>query len=139
VETRQRLVLYLGFTEVFEVEIAKFILAALGTFLSVLGFSFAVFQYWKKKQEEKFDLLKKSMEAMVQNEIQARSYAMEQEAQARSNALNRLDKRIEFLEQSVLHSFEKRLSIIEGELRGIKPILLAIQNWFVNNNTGKQG
>jgi hypothetical protein len=120
------------------VEIAKFILTAVGTFLSVFTLSFAVFQYWKKKQEEKFDLLKKSMESMVQNEIQARSNAMEQEAQARSNALNRLDKRIEFLEQSVLHSFEKRLSLIEGELKGIKPVLMAIQQWFVNNDTGKR-
>jgi archaellum component FlaC len=108
------------------VEIAKFVLAAIGTFLSVLGFSFAVFQYWKKKQEEKFVLLKKSIEAEVQNETAARS-----------NALNRLDKRIEFLEQRVLQSFENRLSVIEGELKGIKPILQSIQNWFINNNTGR--
>jgi hypothetical protein len=58
------------------------------------------------------------------------------ETQARTNALNRLDKRIEFLERNVLHGFENRLSMIEGELKGIKPILLSIQNWFVNNNTG---
>jgi chaperonin cofactor prefoldin len=107
-------------------EIAKFVLAAIGTFISVVGLSFAVFQYWKKKQEEKFDLLKKSIETTVQNETQTRS-----------NALNRLDKRIEFLEQRVLQSFENRLSIIEGELKGIKPILQSIQNWFINNNTGR--
>jgi hypothetical protein len=118
------------------VEIAKFVLTTVGTFLAVLGFLFTVFQYWKKKQEEKFNLLKESMETMVQNEIQMRSNALDQEAQARSNALNRLDKRIEFLEQSVLHGFENRLSTIEGELRGIKPILQSIQNWFINN-TGK--
>jgi hypothetical protein len=108
------------------VEIAKFVLTVIGTFLSVLGFSFAVFQYWKKKQDEKFDLLKKSIETMVQNENQARS-----------SALDRLDKRIEFLERSVLQGFENRLSVIEGELRGIKPILQAIQNWFINNTGSK--
>ncbi|MDR0322328.1 MAG: hypothetical protein LBI28_12575 [Treponema sp.] len=107
-------------------EIAKFVLTVIGTFLSVLGFSFAVFQYWKKKQDEKFDLLKKSIETMVQNENQARS-----------SALDRLDKRIEFLERSVLQGFENRLSVIEGELRGIKPILQAIQNWFINNTGSK--
>ena len=107
-------------------EIAKFILTAVGTFLSVFSLSFAVFQYWKKKQDEKFDLLKESMEKMVQDETQTRS-----------NALERLDKRIEFLERSVLQGFENRLSVIEGELRGIKPILLAIQGWFINNKGNK--
>jgi septation ring formation regulator EzrA len=108
------------------VEIAKFILAAIGTFISVSGLSFAIFQYWKKKQEEKFASLQNSVEGLVKDETQARS-----------NALNRLDKRIEFLERSVLQGFENRLSVIEGELRGIKPILQSIQNWFINNNTGR--
>jgi len=101
-------------------EIAKFILTAVGTFLSVFALSFTVFQYWRKKQDEKFDNLKSSVKEMVQTETQARTASLE-----------RMDKRIEFLERSVVHGFENRLSIIEGELRGIKPILLSIQNWFI--------
>lgn len=119
-------------------EIAKFVLTVLGTFISVLGFSFAVFQYWKKKQDEKFELFQKSIETMVQNETQTRSNILDQETRERNNALNRLDKRIEFLERSVLQGFENRLSVIEGELRAIKPILQAIQNWFIDNNTGSK-
>jgi hypothetical protein len=107
--------------EVF-VEIAKFVLTAIGTFLSVLGFSFAVFQYWKKKQDEKFEDLKKSVSETVLAE-----------GQSRAGDITRLDKRIEYLERSVLHALESRLSFIEGELKGIKPILQAIQNWFINN------
>jgi hypothetical protein len=104
------------------VEIAKFVLTATGTFLSVLGFSFAVFQYWKKKQDEKFEELKKTV-----------SESVRAEGQSRTGDISRLDKRIEYLERSVLHALESRLSVIEGELKSIKPILQAIQNWFINN------
>ena len=110
-------------------EIAKFVLTAIGTFLSVFGLSFTVFQYWKKKQDEKFADFKKHLEGSV-----------EKETHARNDAIERIDKRIEFLERSVVHGFENRLSVIEGELRGIKPILQAIQNWFINNTpSGKKG
>jgi uncharacterized membrane protein len=98
------------------VEIAKFVLTTVGTFLAVLGFLFTVFQYWKKKQEEKFSELR--------NETK--------------DSITRLGKRIEFLEMNVVHSFENRLSVIEGELKGIKPILQSISNWFINNDTRRK-
>ncbi|GHV76473.1 hypothetical protein AGMMS49942_12940 [Spirochaetia bacterium] len=106
-------------------EVAKFILTAVGTFISVFALSFTIFQYWRKKQDEKFDLLK----AAVKNGIQ-------DEEEARKDALSHLEKRVEYLEHRVVQAFENRLSTIEGELRGIKPILQAIQNWFINNTPG---
>jgi hypothetical protein len=93
------------------VEIAKFILTAVGTFLSVFGLSFTVFQYWKKKQDEKFDTLKSETKGSIK----------------------RMGSRIEVLEQNALRNLENRLSLIEGELKGLKPILQSIQNWFINN------
>lgn len=96
-------------------KIAEFIFAAVGSFLSVFGISFTVFQYWKKKQDEKFsDLKTETKDSML-----------------------RLEKRIDTLEQSVVRNFESRLSVIEGELRGIKPILQSIQNWFITNTPRK--
>ena len=92
-------------------EIAKFIFTAIGTFLSVLSLSFAVFQYWKKKQDEKFEALQKQTR----------------------DSVTRLGQRLELLEQNFARSVESRLSHIEGEIKGIKPILLAIQNWIFNN------
>jgi phage-related protein len=92
-------------------EIAKFVLTAIGTFISVLALSFTVFQYWKKKQDEKFAELREETR----------------------NSVTRLGERIGSIEQSFIRNFENRLSQIEGELKGIKPILQAIQNWFVNN------
>ena len=103
-------------------EIAKFVLTAIGTFLSVFALSFTIFQYWRKKQDEKFTSLENEVKGTVQKETQSRK-----------DAIERLEKRIEFLEHQVVHGFENRLSVIEGELKGIKPILQAIQNWFITN------
>ena len=94
-------------------EIAKFIFTAIGTFLSVMSLSFAVFQYWKKKQDEKFA------------EMQAQT----------KDSVTRLGQRLEFLEQNLARSMESRLSHIEGEIKGIKPILLLIQDWFIKNKS----
>ena len=97
-------------------EIAKFVFAAIGTFLSVLSISFAVFQYWKKKQDEKFEAL---------------------QAQTK-DSVTRLGQRLELLEQNFARSVESRLSLIEGEIKGLKPILQSIQNLFINNTpTGR--
>jgi hypothetical protein len=103
-------------------EIAKFVLTAIGTFLSVFALSFTIFQYWRKKRDEKFTGLENEINGTVQKE-----------ARSRKDGDARLEKRVELLEQSVVCSFENRLSLIEGELRGLKPILQAIQNWFIDN------
>jgi len=104
------------------VEIAKFILTAVGTFLSVFGLSFTVFQHWRKRQDEKFDMLKKSLDAAVQNE-----------ANNREKAVSHMEGRITAIEYTLSQRFENRLSVIEGELKGIKTTLQAIQNWFIQN------
>jgi hypothetical protein len=93
------------------VEIAKFVLTAVGTFISVFALSFTIFQYWRKKQKEKIDALRDDTK----------------------RSITRLGERIEELEKIVMRSFESRLGLIEGELKGMKPILQAIQNWFINN------
>jgi hypothetical protein len=103
-------------------EIAKFILTAVGTFLSVFALSFTVFQYWRKKQDEKFKVLKESLKGEVQGE-----------RDARKESLERLGKRIENLENNVMQDLQRRMSTIEGELKGMRNILEKIQGWFVDN------
>jgi hypothetical protein len=88
---------------------------AVGTFLSVLSLSFAVFQYWRKKQDEKFDLFRTEI----------------RDTEARH------EKRLSNLENMMSQKFENRLSVMEGELKGIKAILQSINNWFINGG-GKQ-
>jgi hypothetical protein len=109
-------------------EIAKFILTAAGTFLSVFALSFTVFQYWRKKQDEKFKLLKDSLKGEVQGERDARKESME-----------RLGKRMENLENSVMQDLQRRMSTIEGELKGMRNILEKIQGWFVDNTPSGGG
>jgi SPX domain protein involved in polyphosphate accumulation len=103
-------------------EIAKFSLTAAGTFLSVLALSFTVFQYWKKKQDKKFEALKKSLEKGI-----------EAEQVIRKDNFDRLARRVEKLEDIVTQGLQMRLSNIEGKLGGFEAILRTIQNWFVNN------
>jgi len=110
------------------VEIAKFVLTAIGTFLSVFALSFTVFQYWRKKQDEKFDLLKKSLDT-----------AIEKESMSRKEAVAHIEGRVNSLENTMSQRFENRLSVIEGELKGIKPILLSIQGWFIHNTPSGRG
>jgi hypothetical protein len=107
------------------VEIAKFVLTTVGTFVSVLSLSFAVFQYWRKKQDEKFDLFKKTIDKRIQEEEQSRK---------ESDGLH--ENRLRDLERTMAQRFENRLSVMEGELKGIKSILQSIQNWFINNTPG---
>ena len=105
-------------------EIAKFILTAVGTFLSVFALSFTVFQYWRKKQDEKFNVLKETLKGEVQGE-----------RDARKESLERLGKRIEILETNVMQDLQRRISTIEGELKGMRNILEKIQGWFVDNTS----
>ncbi|QQO10328.1 hypothetical protein [Breznakiella homolactica] len=107
-------------------EIAKFILTAVGTFLSVLGLSFTVFSYWRKRQDEKFNALKKTMA----NSVMA-------EEKMRTRELERLERRMIILEDKLMHEMQRRLSDIEGELKGLRPILQSIQNWFIENTPRK--
>jgi hypothetical protein len=103
-------------------EIAKFVLAAVGTFLSVLALSFTVFQYWRKKQEEKLERLAASFKTGIAAE-----------KTERKEEIDRLSRKVEKLENMVFHNFEQRLSTIDGLLRGMRPTLDKIQQWFINN------
>lgn len=88
----------------------------------MFALSFTVFQYWRKKQDEKFETLKNSITASVLNE-----------RNSRKEDVARLEKRIVHLETSLLEGVQQRMGAIEGELKGIRPILQAIQNWFITN------
>ena len=103
-------------------ETAKFVLYSVGSFVSVFTLSFSIFQYWKKKQEDKYNAFKTDTKESLQREIEARQ-----------RDINKLEKRIENLENTLVQSVQQRMSSIEGELKGIKPILQSIQNWFINN------
>jgi archaellum component FlaC len=90
-----------------------------------MSLSFAMFQYWRKRQDEKFELFKKAVDDTVQEEKRNR-----RESDAEQ------DRRLRDLENTMAQRFESRLSNMEGELKGIKTVLQSIQNWFINNTPG---
>jgi hypothetical protein len=106
-------------------ETFKFIMTIVGSCVGVTSFFFTMFQYWRKKQDEKFDSFKSVIMQSLKDEITERRQGE-----------NRLEKRIHELESSISQGFERRLSIIEGELKGIKSSLNSILNWFVGNTPG---
>lgn len=88
----------------------------------MFALSFSIFQYWKRKQEDKYNAFKTDTRESLQRE-----------SEARQKDINKMEKRIENLENTLVQSVQQRMSSIEGELKGIKPILQSIQNWFINN------
>ena len=110
-------------------EIAYFIMVAVGTFVSVISLAAAVFKHWRKKQDEQFELFRESMDKMVR-----------EERENRRDSFVHLRDRIEALEsgkRSLGKEFEGRLSRIEGELKGIRTTMDKIQQWFIDNAGGR--
>ena len=103
-------------------EIAKFVFSSIGTFITVFSLSFSIFQYWRKNQEKKMSDFKENIYE-----------GLERETNARKEDTISLEKRLDKLEGSLVQSMQQRMSSIEGELKGIKPVLQSIQNWFINN------
>jgi hypothetical protein len=100
-------------------ETFKFIMTIVGSCVGVTSFFFTMFQYWRKKQDEKFDLFKASIKEWL-----------DKEEIDRRDADQRHDKRLQDLEGMVAERFESRLSKIEGELKWMGSILKSIQDWF---------
>jgi hypothetical protein len=115
------------------VEIAKFVLTAIGTFISVSGLSFAVFQFWAKRRDEKDAIFKHSVREDIEAERKQSLAGMQQERAERKEAVERLSKKIDILETSIMQTLQNRIGNMEGELKSMREILKAIQNWFITN------
>jgi uncharacterized protein YlxW (UPF0749 family) len=117
-------------------EIAKFILTAIGTFISVSGLFFAVFQFWVKKREEKDAAFQSSVRNELDSERRQSQDEIQQERQERKDSIERLGNKIDELEHSIMEGVLTRIGNIEGELRGMRELLKSIQHWFIGNTPG---
>jgi hypothetical protein len=117
-------------------EIAKFVLTAIGTFISVSGLSFAVFQYWAKRREEKDALFRTSVREDMEAERKMSRAEIHDERTERKEAIERLSKKIDGLERTIMDNLQQRMGSIEGELKGIRGTLGKIESWFINNTPG---
>ena len=118
-------------------EVAKFVFTAVCTFISVFVLLRGILQHRMKKQDEKFEAHENLLKHSVQKEAEALKNSIQKETEARKESLAGMEERVKTLETTISSSVVTRLAHIEGELKGIKPILLSIQNWFINNTGSK--
>lgn len=121
-------------------EIAKFVLTCVGSFIAVSGFFTGIWKAYSKKTDDKIKSTKEAAQAQIQ---EAKAEAAEEIKDVREGAIaktEKLEKRIESLENSVAAlqkdlnaNVGQRLSNIEGEMKGMNNILKQIQGWFINN------
>lgn len=123
-------------------EIAKFIFACIGSFITAAGFFGGLWARYQKKQEDKIA----SAQASAREQIKAiDSRAREEIKEVREGATiktDKLEKRIDALEKTVgglqkevNASLGQRLSSIEGQIKGMSNILNQIQDWFIKNTS----
>ena len=121
-------------------EIAKFVLSCVGSFIAVSGFFMGIWKAYSKKTDEKIQSVQDAVAAQIQK---ARDGAAEAIKDVREDSIaktEKLEKRIENLEKSVTDlqkdlnaNVGQRLSNIEGEMKGMTNILKQIQGWFISN------
>ena len=101
-----------------QMEIVKFILACIGSFIATTGFFGGLWANHKKKVEAKI--------AGVQNSADAKIKKQEER-------IEKLEDVVAELQKTVSDGLGQRLSNIEGEMKGMNNILKQIQGWFINN------
>jgi hypothetical protein len=115
-------------------EIAKFILTAIGTFVSVSALTFTLFQFWVKRREEKDAAFRTSVRKEMESERKLSHDEIQKERSSRKEDMQHLENRIERLEKILTDDLIGRISKVEGELKGMRATLEAIQRWFIEHS-----
>ena len=103
-------------------EIVKFILACIGSFIAMAGFFGGLWANYKKKVEAKIAEVQKSADAKIKKQ---------------EERIEKLETIVAELQKTVSDGLGQRLSNIEGEMKGMNNILKQIQGWFINNTPRK--
>lgn len=117
-------------------EIAKFVLSCVGSFIAVSGFFMGIWSSYSKKADAKIASIKKEAEEKITHakteidEVREGSIAKTDKLEKRIAALERT---VSDLQRDVNTNLGHRLSNIEGEMKGMTNILKQIQGWFINN------
>lgn len=121
-------------------EIAKFVLSCVGSFIAVSGFFMGIWKAYTKKTDEKIKSVEDASAAQIQKVKDEAATEIKDVRNGSIAKTEKLEKRIETLEKSVSDlqkdlnaNVGQRLSNIEGEMKGMTNILKQIQGWFINN------
>ena len=121
-------------------EIAKFVLTCIGSFIAVSGFFMGIWKAYSKKTDDKIKSIQAQAEERIKetedvsrreiDEVREGSIAKTEKLERRIAAL---EKNVSDLQRDVNLNLGQRLSNIEGEMKGMNNILKQIQGWFINN------
>ena len=121
-------------------EIAKFVLSCIGSFIAVSGFFMGIWKAYSKKTDDKIKSIQERADQKIKEaEESARHeiYEVREGSIAKTEKLERriaaLEKSVSDLQRDVNSNLGQRLSNIEGEMKGMNNILKQIQGWFINN------
>lgn len=117
-------------------EIAKFVLTCVGSFITVSGFFMGIWKAYSKKMEDKIKSIQQQANEKIKearteiDEVREDSIAKSEKLEKRIAALEKI---VSDLQRDVSLNLGQRLSNIEGEMKGMNNILKQIQGWFINN------
>lgn len=121
-------------------EIAKFVLSCIGSFIAVSGFFMGIWKAYSKKTDDKIKAIQaqadkktKEAEAHAQTEIDKVREGSIAKSEKLEKRIAALEKTVSDLQRDVNLNLGQRLSNIEGEMKGMNNILKQIQGWFINN------
>lgn len=122
------------------IEIIKFALTCLGSFITAFGFFAGFWRAYKKRVDDKIKRVQEEADAKIKT---AQLAAQEEVRQVREGSIvktEKLEKRVETLEKTVAElqkdvnsNIGQRLANIEGTMKGMSNILYQIQGYFIEN------
>lgn len=123
-------------------EIAKFVLSCVGSFIAVSSFFAAIWRSYAKKTEEKIKSIQQQAdEKIAEAETKSRSKIDEvrEGSIAKSDKLERriaaLERNVTDLQRDVNANLGQRLANIEGVMKGMSNVLNQIQGYFITHTT----
>ena len=99
-------------------EIAKFVLSCVGSFIAVSGFFMGIWKSYSRKLDDKIEKVKGET-TIATDKLEKR--------------IDSLEKSVSGLQKEVNSNLGERLSNIEGTMKKMANILTQIQNWFISN------
>lgn len=121
-------------------EIAKFVLSCIGSFIAVSGFFMGIWKAYSKKTDDKISSMRAEADKKIKEAENAARHEINEVREGAIAKTEKLERRIAALEKNVSDlqrdvnlNLGQRLSNIEGEMKGMNNILKQIQGWFINN------
>lgn len=121
-------------------EIAKFVLSCIGSFIAVSGFFMGIWKAYSKKTDDKISSMRAEADKKIKEAENAARHEINEVREGAIAKTEKLERRIAALEKNVSDlqrdvnlNLGQRLSSIEGEIKGMNNILKQIQGWFISN------